>query len=182
MVVINLWRFWRGRHSTLKGLSHRRDCTLMRIIKRFIFRRFNIWKESSRRRSTSLAYSSPRAPMTGLRAIEQTIPSTLHTLLRPLRRTHFQEAIVRLCSKIYTKYDACTYSCRPRHGGIIRDDSKDPRHFAFLVFKAPLTAHALSGIYLENARHSRDYPATSISVVHFHADRMLRRVYKVKAR
>jgi len=44
-------------------------------------------------RSASLA--SSRAPMTGLRAIEQTIPSTLHTLLRPLRRTHFQEALRR---------------------------------------------------------------------------------------
>lgn len=46
--------------------------------------------------------------------------------------------------------------------GVIRGDSKDPQHFAFLIFKRPLTAHALSTVCLED----RDYPAASVSVVH----------------
>lgn len=122
--------------------------------------------------------------MTGLRAIEATIPSTLHTLFRSLRRTHFRRALprsVRLCNKVRTKYDACMHPCHPRHDGIITDDSKDPRHFAFLVFKAPLTAHALSAVCLGNARQSRDYPIASVSVVHSSGPDASVAYYKVKA-
>lgn len=152
----------------------------MRNIKRFIFQRFNTRKEYSPR-AGAIGQPLPRriyldeqqTPMTGLRAIEETIPSTLHTLFRSLRRAYFREAFPRCVrNKVPTKYDVCSHSYRSRHGGIIRDDGRYiSMNFFFLFFKSRLTAHALSALCLGNTEY-RPFIL---------ADRMLRRAYCVKA-
>jgi len=63
--------------------------------------------------------------MTGLRTIDETIPSTLHTLSRSLRRTHFRRGVTAIRPRSAIKIEQSMMYVRIhstlRHDGIARD-------------------------------------------------------------
>lgn len=115
--------------------------------------------------------------MTGLRAIEETIPSTLHTLFRSLRLAHFREAFprsVRMCNKVRTKYDVCVRIHIVRVTAVSLGTIENTfRVFSFLFFFFQVAINRPRVIGPLSRKH-RACPFTL-------TDRMLRRAYCVKA-